>query len=245
MEKTWRLIPDEARDPYMNMAIDEAIMLRQSGAGAVPTLRIYKWLYPCVSVGRFQNPLTLTLSPMGRGKGEGENSLPIVKRPTGGGEVVHDEFSLTYSIIYREDSGVLPKGVLNSYRQIHAGILEGLKGLGMEADFYSPSPEKRSVEGRPRQGECFVSPVEFDLMCGGRKIAGAAQRRRYGVVLHQGEVSLGLDVWSKRSYNNILIAFTNGLSKHLKAEFLKGQILDIERSLAEELVAERMEEVNR
>ncbi|MDP3787381.1 MAG: lipoate--protein ligase family protein [Candidatus Omnitrophota bacterium] len=242
MEKIWRLIVDGALDPYLNMAIDEAIMLRQAHAGSQPTLRIYRWLYPCVSVGRFQKPLTLTLSPKGRGEGEGDNNLPVVKRPTGGGAVIHNEFSFTYSVIYREDSGIIPRGVSNSYREIHAGVLEGLKGLGIEANFYLN--EKKNPKS-PVGGGCFISPVEFDVMCGGRKIAGAAQRRKFGVVLHQGEVSLGLDVWSKWSYNNFLIAFTSGLSRHLKAEFLKGQISDMEISLAEELIAAHIEEVNR
>jgi len=245
MEKTWRLILDEARDPYLNMAIDEAIMLCQAGADPIPTLRIYKWLYPCLSIGRFQKPLTLTLSPKGRGEGEGDNNLPIVRRPTGGGTVAHNELSFTYSLIYREDSGAIPRGVLNSYKEIHSGVIEALKGLGVEAGFYPPSTERRLEVDRLRRTACFSSPVEYDVICGGRKIAGAAQRRKFGVVLHQGEVGLGLDVWSKWSYNDILIAFTNGLSKHLKAEFLKGQISDRERSLAEELIAEHMEEVNR
>lgn len=235
MEKIWRLILDEPRDPHMNMAIDEAIMLRQADGDSIPTLRIYKWLYPCVTIGRFQ---CLDLNEAL----DAGNSLPVIRRPTGGGAVTHDEFSFTYSVIYREDSSVIPKGALSSYKEIHAGVLEGLKGLSVEADFYL---NKKEDPKPPAGGECFASPVEFDVMCDGRKIAGAAQRRKFGVVLHQGEVGLGLDVWSKWSYNNTLIAFCNGLSKHLKAKFLKGQISDTERSLAEELVAEQIEEVNR
>jgi lipoate-protein ligase A len=229
MEKLWRLILDGAQDPCLNMAIDEAIMLCQAEGGAAPTLRIYRWLYPCVTTGRFQY---LDSSGM----------RDIIRRPTGGGEVTHNEFSFTYSVIYREDSGAIPRGLLNSYREIHSGVIEALKELGIKADFYLPEPEKRSAGG---PSECFSSPVEFDVMCGGKKIAGAAQRRKSGVVLHQGEVSLGLDVWSRRSYNDVLIAFTDGLSRHLKAKFLKGQISDRERRLAEELITEDIEEVNR
>ncbi len=241
MEKIWRLIVDVARDPYLNMAIDEAIMLRQAEAGSMPTLRIYKWLYPCLSIGRFQY-LELSLRAERSnldcfGANAPRNDRIVIRRPTGGGAVIHNEFSFTYSVIYREDSGIIPRGVLNSYREIHAGVLEGLKGLGIEANFYLN--EKKNPKS-PVGGGCFVSPVEFDVMCGGRKIAGAAQRRKFGVVLHQGEVSLGLDVWPKWSYNNFLIAFTSGLSRHLKAKFLKGQISDMEISLAEGLATEEV-----
>jgi lipoate-protein ligase A len=237
MEKIWRLIVDEARDPHMNMAIDEAIMLRQAGAGSVPTLRIYKWLYPCISIGRFQKPLRLPSPLRGEDKGEGDNSLPIVKRPTGGGAVAHNESGFTYSIIYREDSGVISRGVLSSYKEIHSGIIESLKGLGVKAEFHlSGDNGVRPAADK----ECFMSPVDFDVMRGGRKIAGAAQRRKCGVVLHQGEISLGLDDRLKWSYNDLLIEFTGGLSRHLKAKFLKSQVSDIEMNLAEGLMRRDM-----
>ncbi|MFH1778927.1 MAG: lipoate--protein ligase family protein, partial [Candidatus Omnitrophota bacterium] len=183
MEKVWRLILDEANDPHMNMAIDEAIMMCQAESASSPTLRIYRWLYPCVSIGRFQN----LESALNR-----EDNLALVRRPTGGGVVFHNELSFTYSIVYPESSFVLPKGVSNSYREIHGGILQGLRSLGINAALHTiKQGQRRSLKSK----FCFSSPCEFDIVCGNRKIAGAAQRRRYGVVLHQGEVSLGLDVW--------------------------------------------------
>ena len=247
MEKIWRLIIDEAREPNANMAIDEAIMLRIIDGsitrsiigGSMPTLRIYRWLYPCISIGKFQDPLTLTLSPLGRGKGEG-NNLPFVRRPTGGGLVYHNEFGLTYSMIYREASGAVPKGTVASYRHIHEGIAAALKELGVEAELYLPVPRVAKTSGA-----CFASPVESDVVSEGKKIAGAAQRRRFGVVLHEGEVSLPLDVWHKYSYNMALNAFINSLSKQLQARFLKGQISKEEDCLAEELLMEHIEEVTR
>lgn len=223
MEKVWRLILDEANDPHMNMAIDEAIMMCQRNRAGVPTLRIYKWLYPCISIGRFQNPNDVL---------NWGQELPVVRRPTGGGAVFHNEFSFTYSVVCREGSYALPKGVSNSYRQIHLGILEGLKRLGIEAALYIP--EKNS-KGPLFQNKCFTAPVKFDIVCDYKKIAGAAQRRSYAVVLHQGEVSLGLDVHSKWSYNMLKSAIVAGLSKQLRAKFVEGYVSDQENILAEEL----------
>lgn len=239
MEKYWRLIIDEAKDPYLNMAIDEAMLICQAEPGAVPTIRFYRWSYPCVSIGRFQKPLTLTLSPKGRGEGEGDNNLPIVKRPTGGGAVLHDEYGFTYSIIYREDSGAVAKGVSNSYREIHTGIAAALNALGLEARL---STEEESRQSAVLGGTCFACPVRYDVVSGGKKVAGAAQRRRFGAILHQGEVSLGLDVRSKWSYNDVSIALLNSLSKRLKAQFIEGRISRKEKDTIEGLV---MEEVNR
>lgn len=223
MEKVWRLILDEANDPYMNMAIDEAIMMCQAESASIPTLRIYRWLYPCVSIGRFQN----LESALNR-----EDNLALVRRPTGGGVVFHNELSFTYSIVYREDSLTLPKGVSNSYREVHIGILRGLKNLGIGATLFTL---ERSTRRSLPSNLCFSSPCEFDIVCGNRKIAGAAQRRRYGVVLHQGEVSLGLDVWPKRSYNVLKTAIIIGLSKQLEAKFVEGWLSEKERILSEEV----------
>lgn len=209
------------------MAIDEAIMRSLAEEDVLPTLRFYRWLYPCISIGRFQEPLTLP-SPL---RGEGE-SLPLVRRPTGGGSVFHNESSITYSILYKEDLGAIPKGLLNSYREIHCGISGALKEIDINTVFHL-SEERVKPQGK---NECFKLPVKFDLMHEGKKIAGAAQRRRYGVVLHQGEVSLELDVWSRWSYNDILNAFISSFSRQLKAKFVKGWLSENEAGLANKLL---------
>lgn len=236
MEKIWRLIIDGAREPKVNMAIDEAIMFRLIGE-SMPTLRIYSWLYPCISIGRFQRLDDVPFLKSG---------IPFVRRPTGGGSVCHNEFGFTYSIVYREASGAAPRGIMTSYRHIHEGVAAALKDLGIKAELYSPvSKEIPLPSARTPFGACFASPVESDLVFEGKKIAGAAQRRRFGVVLHQGEVSLPLDVWRKYSYNMALDAFINSLSKQLQSRFLEGQISEEENCLVEELLMEHIEEVTR
>ncbi len=233
MEKAWRLIIDGAREPQINMAVDEAIMLCSAEADCRPTLRIYRWAYPCVSIGKFQQ--IDDLPRLGYG-------LPIVHRPTGGGAVYHNGEGFTYSLIYRERDDILPKGASNSYKEIHSGILNGLRELGIKSELFSSGDPER----KRRFGDiCFTFPVEFDVICENKKIAGAAQRRRFGVVLHQGEISLGIDVWRKWSYNDIQNTFINGLSKQLKARFLEIPLSDKENLLAEELIREHVEEVTR
>jgi len=234
MEKTWRLIIDGAREPEENMALDEAMMLRMAGSDLPPTMRIYRWLGPCVSIGKFQRLDDIPLL---------KSDVPIVRRPTGGGSVLHDGSGLTYSLVYREDSGAVPKGAAASYRYIHEGVAAALKGLGLEAGLFAkPLPAPGAVRV---SNTCFAWPVESDVVSGGKKVAGAAQRRRFGVVLHEGEVSLPLDVWRKYSYNMVLNAFIDSLSKQLQARFLEGQISEEEDCLAKELLMDRLEEVTK
>lgn len=233
MEKTWRLIIDGECEPVTNMAVDEAIMTNVAEGRSMPALRIYKWLNPCISVGRFQRIDGISLGdlPCGRQK-------KAVRRPTGGGSVPHGGEGFTYSMIYREGPGCVAKGVAASYSQIHGCVAEALRSLGADAQLYTDS----SAAPGPF-GECFSSPVHSDVMLDGRKVAGAAQRRKRGTVLHQGEVSLDLDVFGKWSYNDFQTAFINCLSKQLDLRFQETRISKEESNLAKELVMERTEEV--
>ncbi|MDP2973759.1 MAG: lipoate--protein ligase family protein, partial [Candidatus Diapherotrites archaeon] len=50
----WRLIVDEPRDAFSNMAIDKAILF---GDVSIPTVRFYQWKPAAVSIGCFQSLL--------------------------------------------------------------------------------------------------------------------------------------------------------------------------------------------
>ena len=54
MPKKIRLIIDTTRSAVMNMAVDEWLVEQQRTATEPPTLRIYRWDLPSVSVGYFQ-----------------------------------------------------------------------------------------------------------------------------------------------------------------------------------------------
>ncbi|UCC95503.1 MAG: lipoate--protein ligase family protein, partial [Candidatus Omnitrophota bacterium] len=73
MEREWRLILDGRGDGYANMAVDEAILLNYPHY-KIPTLRIYGWKSPFVSLGYNQNPKEVL-------RGDG---LYFVRRMTGG-----------------------------------------------------------------------------------------------------------------------------------------------------------------
>ena len=227
MEKAWRLIIDGAREPAVNMAIDEAMMAKVADGSSLPALRIYKWLNPCVSVGKFQ-------------RYKAEAGTEVVRRPTGGGSVPHGASGMTYSLVYREGSHVIPEGAAASYRKIHSCVAGALKSLGLDALLVG----QENAQAKPF-GECFSCPVPADVMVGGRKVAGAAQRRKNGAVLHQGEVSLDLDVSGKWSYNDVQTAFINCLSEQLDLKFLETQVSKAEEGLAKELVMVRNEEVTK
>jgi len=52
---------------------------------------------------------------------------------TGGRAVLHHQ-ELTYSIVSRTDNTFFPQDVLGTYKVIAAGLLAGLRNLGIEAE---------------------------------------------------------------------------------------------------------------
>lgn len=169
----WHLWNDAARDPALNMALDEAL-LRTAAERGRPLLRVYRWSAPAVTIGFFQK-FSPELAP-GR---------PVVRRPTGGGLVDHAR-DATYTVVAPPEHPLYRMPTPESYRVIHEAVTAALRRLGVAARLARCCAPERS-------GVCFAAPVQFDVVADGRKVAGAAQRRLKRGLLHQGSVLLPVD----------------------------------------------------
>ncbi len=147
-----------------NMGLDEAV-LESVAAGGPPTLRLYAWRPRAVSIGYFQG-----LDDEVDAERCAELGVDVVRRLTGGGAVFHAD-ELTYSVVLPGDHPLAKGGILESYRALSAGVVAGLRALGIEAAF---------------------APLN-DICAGGRKLSGNAQTRRLGCVLQHGTVLLSVD----------------------------------------------------
>ncbi|MCX7825186.1 MAG: hypothetical protein N2689_06470 [Verrucomicrobiae bacterium] len=170
MSETWDFWRDEARDPAMNMALDDAL-LRAAPERGRPLLRLYGWSAPAVSIGFFQR-FSLDLAP-GR---------PLVRRPTGGGLVDHAR-DTTYTVVVPAGHALWRVATVESYRRIHEAVAAALRLVGWAA-------ELAACDGSATTDACFDGPVKFDVVVAGRKVAGAAQRRLKRGLLHQGSILL-------------------------------------------------------
>lgn len=74
------------------------------------------------------------------------------------------------------------ESVRKSYAKIHEGVKMGLQQCGLDPKFYGPE------DSMPKGNDCFDFPVESDLSWKGKKIAGGAQKRSEGVLLHHESV---------------------------------------------------------
>ncbi len=164
----FRFIDLETHDAYMNMAIDEAIMLSMREGKSPPTFRLYRWNPSAVSIGTFQSMTDEVDVEFCR-----KNGIDYIRRITGGGAVYHDyEGEITYSIIMPKGHRLAPNDILDSYRLLCGGIVSALKHLSIEAEF---------------------KPIN-DVNVGSKKISGNAMTRRQGCILQHGTTLLDLDV---------------------------------------------------
>ena len=175
----WRLIDTGPGDAFFNMALDEAIASLTIEKGAPPTLRVYRWSRPSVTLGRFQRATDVD-SEICATRG-----IPVVRRPTGGRAILHGD-ELTYSFSSPSSTGPVTGGLFRSYAALSKVFLLAFLSLGLDVE---ASGRKRGI--RPdRSPLCFSSTSFGEITLGGRKIIGSAQRRWPGGMLQQGSIPL-------------------------------------------------------
>lgn len=170
-----RWIEDAATSAAANMARDEALLL-----GGTDALRFYAWQPHAVSLGWFQRLRDFADVP---------ESVPIVRRATGGGAIHHAE-ELTFSLAV--DASRLPADVDLGYAVLHDAVLAALAQVGVRARRLTEGP---AAAARAHHRWCFAVPGRNDLVdAAGAKLCGSAQRRVHTPsgprVLHHGSLVL-------------------------------------------------------
>lgn len=173
---TWRLLVTPAASGAWNMAVDEAILLSVGSANSTPTLRLYAWEPPCLSIGYAQSILDVDITRLQA------HGWDLVRRPTGGRAILHAD-ELTYAVIGSHSERRLAGGVLESYQVLATALLEALQRLSIPAESESrtDSPQGNAYIG----AVCFEVPSNYEITAAGKKLLGSAQaRRREGILQH-------------------------------------------------------------
>jgi lipoate-protein ligase A len=143
------------------MAIDRALQLCREADDSPPTLRLYWWDVPTVTLGKFQDADRIDLALCRR------EGIAVVRRATGGRGVLHDD-EVTYCVVASEQDGV-PRGTSASYAHLGAGIVEAYRLLGVDTAVTSRS------RGRSGSSACYLQTTQADVSAGSAKISGSAQ----------------------------------------------------------------------
>jgi len=229
----WRLLLTGYDGPFMNMGIDESILMHRSRGENAPTIRLYGWSKPTVSIGYFQRLAEEVDLDKAMQLGVG-----YVRRISGGGSVLH-EHEVTYSLVASETDPTIPSDIQESIRLICGGVVSGLRELGIDAEF---------------------RPVN-DVVVGDRKVSGSAQTRKFHSILQHGTVLLEVDhpkalsilrraskakkhvaginecLPGGASFERVSEALVRGFERELRIKLVIGALSGSEGDLAAELAA--------
>lgn len=187
----WRLLKSGRDTGANNMALDEALLQEYSAIfpqspAPPPTLRFYGWSPACLSLGYAQRAEREVNFEACKRLG-----IDWVRRPTGGRAILHDAGELTYSLTASINDPLFSGGVLETYRKISGGLLEGLGLLGARASL--AGKEARGSDGGG-SAACFDAPSAYEITFEGKKLVGSAQARRGSAFMQQGTILLAVDV---------------------------------------------------
>ncbi len=177
---------DPFRTGARNMSIDREL-LQQAEESPTPftQVRLYGWHPPAVSIGRHQDPETAVAAEVCARRG-----IAVVRRPTGGRAVFHDR-ELTYAVVSNHPA-LMDGGITTAYRWVAAALQAALRAIGVETEIARGEPVT-APGSELRRHPCFASASRHELLVGGRKVAGSAQRRLRRSFLQHGSIPLEID----------------------------------------------------
>jgi lipoate-protein ligase A len=165
------------------MAVDQAMLELVMTVGQ-PTMRVYRWNPPCISLGYHQSSETIDMEQCKR------DGIDVVRRPTGGRAVFHAE-EVTYAIVIPEGSGFYSTSIEHVYNRISQGLIEGIRHLGIPAVLQKRSLNLRNHYKTPVSVSCFSAAAKHEVMLDGRKLVGSAQRHMQDAILQHGSILTG------------------------------------------------------
>jgi len=166
-ELEWELIPASGHPAHMHMALDEVLLDRMIAGARGPAIRFWEWTERALVIGSHQSVINEVDEAAARTLG-----FTITRRMSGGGTMICEPArTITYSM-YLPASAVAGISFRQSYAALDAWAVRSFVDLGVPASY--------------REINDIISPRG--------KIAGAAQARRKGFVLHHTTIAHSMDV---------------------------------------------------
>lgn len=244
------------------MAVDESILEHIHRGESQPTLRLYSWNPPCLSLGHAQSFKDVDAERL---KSHGWD---VVRRLTGGRSILHTD-ELTYSVTGNAEEPVLAGGILESYSRLSKALLHAVRELGLPVEIKEDAMQNGILRHNP---VCFEVPSTYEITVDGKKLIGSAQARKKEGVLQHGSLPLIGDLTRicdalvfesesargmakerllarattvesvtsvKTDWETTAQAFVKGFEAELGIHFQRGELSPSEIQRADELVKEK------
>ncbi len=165
-ELEWDLIRYSPHSAHMHMALDEVLLRRVIAGERRPTVRFWEWPEPALVIGSHQSVVNEVDTVAAKKLG-----FTITRRMSGGGTMLCEpDRTITYSL-YVPATAVAGLSFRQSYAALDAWAVRSFISLDVPASY--------------REINDIISPRG--------KIAGAAQARRRGFVLHHTTIAHTID----------------------------------------------------
>jgi lipoyl(octanoyl) transferase len=244
------------------MAVDESILEHIHRGEALPTLRLYSWDPPCLSLGHAQSFADVDMERVKA------NGWEVVRRLTGGRAILHTD-ELTYSVTGSAEEPVLAGGILESYNRLAQALMFAICELGLPVEIKEHADQPATKNLNP---VCFEVPSTYEITVNGKKLIGSAQARKKEGVLQHGSLPLTGDltricqalvfkdeaarevaaqrlltrattvesvIGVETDWETAAQAFVHGFEAQLGISFQRGEMSQSESERAEELVKEK------
>ena len=163
----WEVIPYSPHPAHMHMALDEVLLDQVIGGRRPPTMRMWRWIDCALVIGSHQSVMNEVDTVAAH-----ELGFAITRRMSGGGTMLCEpDRTITYSI-YLPESMVAGISFRKSYALLDDWAVQAFRSMGVPASY--------------REINDIISPRG--------KIAGAAQARRRGFMLHHTTIAHAMDV---------------------------------------------------
>jgi lipoate-protein ligase A len=166
-EARWEVLAPSPHPAHMHMALDEVLLEQVIAGRRPPTMRLWRWVEKALVVGSHQSVMNEVDVASAR-----QLEFVVTRRMSGGGTMLCEpDRTFTYSM-YLPETLVAGISFRKSYALLDEWAVEAFQGVGVPASY--------------REINDIISPRG--------KIAGAAQARRRGFVLHHTTGAHSMDV---------------------------------------------------
>jgi lipoate-protein ligase A len=253
---SFNLIISGGHSGSFNMSADIFLLNRYKTADAFsanPTLRIYYFNPPALSLGFFQKDKNIDDKIIEKAK---NNGFDIVSRPTGGRAVLHKS-EITYSVTASYKNGIFAGKLIETYKKISEFLYLFFIKLGLKPDnvnypniniFRDKNKENKENNKNGRNNfNCFLKAHSYEITFGGKKICGNSQRRNDFAFLQHGSIYIDykpeehIEIFggSGGDYN----AYFNNITGILREINKNKELNNLHKQTAEELTFDYLSEI--
>jgi lipoate-protein ligase A len=194
-------------------------------------LHLFKWSPKTMSIGCFVQPeLLLNMLEIQ------QDRWTLVRRPSGGGVMIH-EGDYCFSIIAGPDHCLRKISVLESYQKINLLLIQALINCFPSLDLRFNLIASEGVKSYGlKHSYCRSNPSQYDIALDHKKILGAAQRRKKGLLhqcslqVHSSSVELIKNLFLQQTYVTMIESCSTALD----------QFVDVNLDLLESAIISRL-----